>query len=86
MCEGFGLVLGIDEDLVVPDKSLSLYEECVACWRGPKLGVDQALYTAERGARFPIHRPYHDLTPEEHDRCGMAMRRLASTASIAFLR
>ncbi len=65
-CEGFGKVLGIDENLVIPNKSLSVYEGAVFCWRGEVLGewlkdfiTDSAKYN------FPIHRPYHELTDDE---------------------
>ncbi|MEM6846305.1 MAG: excinuclease ABC subunit UvrA [Bacteroidota bacterium] len=65
-CEGFGKVLGIDEDLVVPDKSMSVYEGAVAPWRSHsmKKWVEPLL---KNGIRFdfPIHRPYVDLTEEE---------------------
>ncbi|MEM9673539.1 MAG: excinuclease ABC subunit UvrA [Bacteroidota bacterium] len=62
-CEGFGKVLGIDEDLVVPDKSVSVYEGAIAPWRSHsmKKWVEPLL---KNGIRFdfPIHRPYVDLT------------------------
>ncbi len=65
-CEGFGNVLGIDPDLVIPDKSLSVYDGAVASWRGPTMHtwVEPLL---KNGARFdfPIHRPYIDLTEKE---------------------
>ncbi|MEM8965404.1 MAG: excinuclease ABC subunit UvrA [Bacteroidota bacterium] len=65
-CEGFGKVLGIDEDLVVPDKSISVYEGAIAPWRSHsmKKWVEPLL---KNGIRFdfPIHRPYVDLTEEE---------------------
>ena len=62
-CEGFSQVLGIDEDLVIPDKRLSVYEGAVAPWKGEKLGLwkDQFI----RGARkfdFPVHKAIIDLT------------------------
>ncbi|MEM9991970.1 MAG: excinuclease ABC subunit A, partial [Bacteroidota bacterium] len=62
-CEGFGRVMGIDEDKVVPDPSLSLYEGAIACWKGEKYGwwKDQVIKSADK-LDFPIHRPYHDLT------------------------
>lgn len=66
-CEGFSQVLGIDEDLVIPDKRLSVYEMAVAPWKGDKLGwwKDQFI----KGARkfdFPIHKPVIDLTKEQY--------------------
>lgn len=67
-CEGFGSVIGIDEDLVIPDKSLSIYEEAIACWRGEKMSEwkDQLVSTAYR-FNFPIHKPYYELTPEQKE-------------------
>ena len=66
-CEGFGSVLGIDPELVVPNPGLSVFEDAVAPWRGEKLGEwkDQLLRGAER-AGFPIHRPVQQLSAEQH--------------------
>ncbi len=66
-CEGFGSVLGIDPELVVPNPGLSVFEDAVAPWRGEKLGEwkDQLLRGAER-AGFPIHRPVQQLSSEHH--------------------
>lgn len=66
-CEGFGQVLGIDEDLVIPDKRLSVYESGVAPWKGEKLGAwrDQFIKGA-RSIDFPIHKPIADLTAEQY--------------------
>lgn len=66
-CEGFGQVLGIDEDLVIPDKRLSVYEGAVACWRGDKMGEWQAAFirTATK-FNFPIHKAVIDLTADEY--------------------
>lgn len=66
-CEGFGQVLGIDEELVIPDKRLSVYESGVAPWKGEKLGAwrDQFVKGA-RAIDFPIHKPIADLTPEQY--------------------
>jgi len=65
-CDGFGSVIDIDEDLVVPDKSLSLYEDTIACWKGEKMSwwKDQVILNA-RKCNFPIHRSYCDLTEKE---------------------
>ncbi len=65
-CDGFGSVIDIDEDLVVPDKSLSLYEDAIACWKGEKMSwwKDQVLLNA-RKVDFPVHRSYADLTAKE---------------------
>jgi excinuclease ABC subunit A len=67
-CEGFGSVLGIDEDLVIPDKSLSVYEGCVAPWKGEIMGEWKTHFLKQAALiDFPIHRPYHDLNIEEKD-------------------
>lgn len=67
-CEGFGKVLGIDEDLVVPDKSLSVYEGAIAPWRG-EIMSNWAKPLLKNGIKFdfPIHRPYAELTREQRD-------------------
>lgn len=66
-CEGFSQVLGIDEDLVIPDKRLSVYEGAVAPWKGEKLGwwKEQFIKTS-RSTGFPIHKPIADLTKEQY--------------------
>ena len=67
-CEGFGNIIGIDPDLVIPDKSLSIYDNAVACWRGDKMSAWKDLLI--RNARhfdFPIHKPYYELTKEQKD-------------------
>ncbi|MBP5561530.1 MAG: excinuclease ABC subunit UvrA [Muribaculaceae bacterium] len=67
-CEGFGNVVGIDEDLVVPDKSLSVYDDAVMCWRGPVMGeVKREFIHVAARVGFPIHRPYYQLTQQEKD-------------------
>jgi len=65
-CEGFGSVLGIDEDLVIPDKSLTVYEGAIAPWRTEKQG-EWLKPLLKHGIRFdfPIHRPYNDLSAAE---------------------
>src|SRR6185437_18111 len=65
-CEGFGKVLGIDEDLVIPDKSLSVYEGAIAPWKGEKMSewLKPLLKTGIK-FDFPIHRPYEDLSKKE---------------------
>jgi excinuclease ABC subunit A len=66
-CEGFGQVLGIDTDLVIPDKRLSVYEGAVAPWKGEKLSAwkDHFIKTS-RKFDFPIHKPIMDLTKEQY--------------------
>lgn len=68
VCEGFGRVMGIDENLVVPNKSLSVYEDAVVCWRGEKMSEwkNEFIHSADRH-NFPIHRPYFELTEKEQD-------------------
>lgn len=65
-CEGFGHVLGIDEDLVIPNKNMSVYEGCIAPWKGDKMG-EWLVPLVKNGIKFdfPIHRSYKDLD-EEH--------------------
>ncbi|TYZ07054.1 excinuclease ABC subunit A [Hymenobacter lutimineralis] len=65
-CEGFGSVLGIDEDLVIPDKSLTVYEGAIAPWRTDKQS-EWLKPLLKNGIRFdfPIHRPYNELTEAE---------------------
>lgn len=65
-CQGFGNVIGIDENLVVPNKTLSIYEDAIAPWRGKIMGEDkQNLIRYASRFGFPIHRPYYQLTPEQ---------------------
>ena len=65
-CEGYGKVMGIDEEKVIPDPGLSLYDGAVACWKGEKAGLwlKQLLREAHK-FDFPVHRPYKDLTKKE---------------------
>jgi excinuclease ABC subunit A len=67
-CEGYGDVIGIDETLVVPDTSLSLYEEAVFPWRGEKMKwyLEQLVAVADR-YDFPIHKPYYQLTEAQKE-------------------
>ncbi|MCL7988388.1 excinuclease ABC subunit UvrA [Sphingobacterium sp. lm-10] len=67
-CEGYGKVIGIDPDLVVPDKSKSVYDGAIAPWRGEKMSVwlDALVKTALK-FDFPIHRSYSDLTKAQRD-------------------
>ena len=67
-CEGFGKIVGIDESLVIPDKSLSVQEECVKCWKGEKLSECRQYFVNNAyKADFPIHRAYYDLNETEKD-------------------
>jgi excinuclease ABC subunit A len=67
-CEGFGRVIGIDDDLVIPDKSLSVYEGAIAPWRSETMGEWQKPLL-KNGIKFdfPIHRPYSELTKEQQE-------------------
>jgi excinuclease ABC subunit A len=67
-CEGFGKVLGVDEDLVIPDKSLSVYEGAIAPWRGEVMS-EWGKPLLKNGIKFdfPVHRPYSELTQKQRD-------------------
>lgn len=67
-CEGFGSIIGIDEDLVIPNKNLSVYEDAVACWRGEKMGEwkNELVINAYK-FDFPIHKPFYELTQAQQD-------------------
>lgn len=66
VCEGFGKVIGIDEHLVVPNRSLSVYEGAIVCWRGEKMGEwkEELIHNADK-FDFPIFTPYYELTDEQ---------------------
>lgn len=66
VCGGYGNMVGIDESLVVPNPTMSLYEGAIACWRGESMGnylKEFIFYAADNG--FPIHKPYAELTKEQ---------------------
>lgn len=67
-CEGFGKVLGVSEDLVVPNKTLSVYQNAVKCWSGEKMSEwkKRLTHLAPR-FNFPIHTPYNELTESQRD-------------------
>lgn len=67
-CEGYGKVIGIDEDLVVPNKALSVYQDAVACWKGETMKTfkDELIQSASKFG-FPIHKPYYELTAEQKE-------------------
>lgn len=67
-CEGYGKIIGIDPDLVVPDKSKSVYDGAIAPWRGEKMGewLSRLVKVAIK-FDFPIHRAYKDLTADQKD-------------------
>jgi excinuclease ABC subunit A len=66
LCEGYGKVMGIDEDLVIPDKTLSVYNDAIVCWKGEKMKKwkDRLVMSAEEFG-FPIHEPYYRLNDEQ---------------------
>ena len=67
-CEGYGKILGIDEDLVVPNKSLSVYDDAVMCWRGEKMSEWKHFFVQHaHKINFPVHTPYFELTAKEKD-------------------
>ncbi len=65
-CEGFGRVIGIDEDLVVPNKTLSIFDDAVVCWKGEVMSEwkNQLIHSASK-FNFPIHKPYYELTDQQ---------------------
>lgn len=67
-CEGFGSIIGIDEKLVIPNTSLSVYDGCVQCWHGDKMKIWQDEF-CRRAAKddFPIFEPYYNLTTRQKD-------------------
>ena len=75
-CQGFGKIIGIDEHLVIPNTSLSVYDGCVVCWHGEKMGIWKDEFcrrAAEKencdadGVGFPIFEPYYNLTQKQKD-------------------
>lgn len=67
-CEGYGKIIGIDEDLVIPNKQLSVFQDAVVCWRGEtmQLWKEDLIKNAEK-SNFPIHKPIAQLTEKEYD-------------------
>jgi len=67
-CEGFGSVIGIDEDLVIPNQSLSIYEDAIVSWKGEKMREwKEKLIAVSDKFDFPIHRPYFELTKAQQE-------------------
>lgn len=67
-CEGFGKIVGIDEKLVIPNSSLSVYDGCVQCWHGEKMGVWKEAFCRQAAKdKFPIFEPYYNLTRQQKD-------------------
>ena len=67
-CQGFGKIIGIDEHLVIPNTTLSVYDGCVVCWHGEKMGMWKDEF-CRRAAKddFPIFEPYYNLTQKQKD-------------------
>ena len=67
-CEGFGAVIDIDPDLVIPNRQLSVYDYAIACWKGEKMNAwRDALVRSAHHFDFPIHRAIADLSPEQYE-------------------
>jgi excinuclease ABC subunit A len=68
VCGGYGRIIGIDENLVIPNKALSVYEDAIVCWKGDKLGKwkERLILNADK-FNFPIHKPYFLLSPDQKD-------------------
>jgi excinuclease ABC subunit A len=66
LCEGYGKIIGIDEDLVIPDKNLSVYEDAIVCWKGDKMQEwkHELVFSADK-FDFPVHKPVYQLTDEQ---------------------
>jgi excinuclease ABC subunit A len=67
-CEGFGNIIGIDEKLVIPNSALSVYDGCVQCWHGDKMGAWKTEFCRRAAIdNFPIFKPYYELSQKEKD-------------------
>lgn len=66
VCEGYGMVIGIDEDLVIPNKELSVYDDAIVCWKGEKMKKwkERMVMRADEFG-FPVHKPYFQLSDEQ---------------------
>jgi excinuclease ABC subunit A len=68
VCEGYGKVLGIDENLVIPNQNLSVYEDAIVCWKGESMKKwKERLITTAELFNFPIHKPLYQLTEEQKE-------------------
>lgn len=67
VCQGIGRVVGIDEDLVVPSKNLSVFDNAIRCWNGPQMSRFKDEFIRANFKKFPIHKPYLELTDQEKD-------------------
>lgn len=67
-CEGYGKIIGIDENLVIPDQNLSVYEDAIACWKGETMKKwKERLISGASRFDFPIHKPYFQLTGDQRN-------------------
>ncbi|HPI53235.1 MAG TPA: excinuclease ABC subunit UvrA [Chitinophagaceae bacterium] len=66
-CEGFGMVLGIDPNLVIPNKNLSVHEGAVVCWNGDKMSEWKKQFIYDSKSNFPVHKPIRELSKEQYD-------------------
>ncbi|MFW5793579.1 MAG: excinuclease ABC subunit UvrA [Bacteroidota bacterium] len=68
VCEGYGRILGLDEDKIIPNKERSVYEDAVVCWKGDKARKwkEQVIYNAQQ-CKFPVHKPYNELTDKQKE-------------------
>ena len=68
VCEGYGKIIGIDENLVIPDQNLSVFEDAIVCWKGEtmKKWKERIILSASQSG-FPIHKPYFQLTDEQRN-------------------
>ncbi|MEG2605738.1 MAG: excinuclease ABC subunit UvrA [Mucinivorans sp.] len=65
-CEGYGRVVGIDENLVIPDKSKSIFDDAIVCWRGETMSLwKNRLVAAAERSKLPIHKPFYELTDDQ---------------------
>jgi excinuclease ABC subunit A len=68
VCEGYGKILGVDENLVIPDQNLSIYQDAIACWKGETMKKwKERLISSADLFNFPIHKPYFQLTDDQKE-------------------
>ncbi|MFO7621173.1 MAG: excinuclease ABC subunit UvrA [Bacteroidales bacterium] len=68
LCEGYGKIIGIDENLVIPDQNLSVYQDAIVCWKGETMKKWKERLVSNAGLfGFPIHKPYYQLTQEQKE-------------------
>jgi excinuclease ABC subunit A len=68
LCEGYGKIIGIDENLVVPDQNLSVYDDAIVCWKGETMKTwKERLISSAHLFDFPVHKPYYQLSAEQRN-------------------